>query len=243
MKKILLFVAVIAAAFTVNAQRAVDMETTLVQPTNSQVVRAGVAFDIEYTIKNNGPDVIKSSDTIFIWYYINNVNQTNLRQVFTLNSDLEKDSSISFTRTGVSFNANQQAGPRDFCVVGTVINRSADAAIDTLRASANNNNRSCANLTLTVGLGDELSAKKLNANAYPNPMSSYGNITYTLENSTNVSIKIFDLAGREVLNVFEGNQEAGDHNANLNVGDLKKGIYLYRITAGDVTATNKLIIK
>lgn len=242
MKKILLLVAVVAAAFTVNAQRTVDMETTLNQPTNGQVVRAGVGFNVEYVLKNNGPDVIKPTDTLYVWYYINGVNQTGLRQVFTLNNNLEKDSSIRFTRS-ILFNTNQTAGPREFCVYGTVINRSTDAAIDTSRATANNNNRACANLTLTVGLGDELSAKKLNANAYPNPMSSKGTISYTLEDNANVSVKLFDITGRQVLNVFEGTQGAGDHKVSFEVNELKDGIYFYELKAGDVTTTNKVVIR
>lgn len=243
MKKILLLVAVIAASFSLNAQRTVDMETTLNQPTDGSTVRAGIPFTVEYVFKNNGPDIIKTTDTLFVWYYINNVNQAGLRQVFRLTSDLLKDSSITFTRPGISFNTNQAAGAREFCVFGTVINRSADAAIDTSRANTNNNNRACSNLTLTVGLGDELSAKKLNANAYPNPMSSVGTISYTTAVSSDVSVKIFDIAGRQVLNVFEGKQDAGDHTANFNVSELKDGIYFYQIQAGDVSTTNKLVIR
>lgn len=243
MKKILLLVAVIAASFSLNAQRTVDMETTLNQPADGSTVRAGVPFTVQYVLKNNGPDVIKTSDTLFIWYYINDVNQAGLRQVFTLVNDLEKDSSVTFTRPGIQFNNNQAAGAREFCVYGTVINRSADAAIDTSRATTNNNNRACSNLTLTVGLGDELTAKKLNANAYPNPMSSVGVISYTTEVSSDVSVKIFDMAGRQVLNVFEGKQDAGDHTETFNVSELKDGVYFYQIKAGDISTTNKLIIK
>lgn len=241
MKKLLLFVAVIATALTANAQRTVDMETTLNQPTNGQVVRAGVGFDVEYVLKNNGPDVIKSTDTMWVFTYINNTVQGQLTQIFRLQNDLPKDSSIRFTRS-IQFNTNQTAGPRELCIVGTILTRSADGVADTLRTTTNNNNRACANLTLTVGL-EEFAAKKLNTKVYPNPMSGYGAITYTLENNTEVSIKIFDIAGKEVLNVFSGNQTAGEHTVNLNVNELNDGIYFYQLQAGDIVTTDKVVIR
>ena len=240
MKKILLLVAVIAASFSLNAQRTIDMETSIVAPADGSTFRSGEAFTLSYTFKNNGPDSMVAGDTIVVNILLNNVNQSSLAQILTLNTTILKDSSVTINRPGLNITA-PSAGARDLCVVGRFFSRvTTDFVQDT---TITGNNRSCVNLNITVGLGDELSAKKLNANAYPNPMSSAGVISFTTTTSSEVSVKIFDLAGRQVLSVFEGTKEAGDHTANFNVSDLKDGIYLYQIQAGDISTTNKLIIR
>lgn len=240
MKKILLLVAVIAASFSLNAQRTVDMEVTLNSPSNGDPIRAGQQFDLEFTLKNNGPDDIKAGDSVATFLVLGTTIQNSTGSVMVLTAGIPKDSTFKMTRTGFNVSGGS-SGNLQVCALAVLNNR---GGADTVRDNVpSGNNVSCATTTYSVGLGDELNSSKLNANVYPNPVSSAGAISYTLAANTEVSVKIFDLAGRQVLSVFEGTKEAGDHTEFFNVSDLKDGIYLYQIQAGDISTTNKLIIR
>lgn len=240
MKKILLLVAVVAAAFSLNAQRTVDMEVTLNSPANGDPIRSGTAFDMEFTLKNNGPDLIKAGDSVATFLVLGTTIQNGTVNIMVLANDIPKDSTFTMTRTGFNISGGS-SGNLQVCALAVLNNR---GGADTVRDNVpSGNNISCATTTYSVGLGDELNSKKLSANAYPNPMRTAGTISYTLATSSTVSVKLFDIAGREVLNIFEGTQESGDQNVTFNVNDLKDGIYFYQLKAGDIMTTDKIVIK
>lgn len=240
MKKILLLVAVIATAFTLNAQRTVDIEVTLTSPVNGDPIRAGKNFDLTFTVKNNGPDIIKATDTIATFLVLGNSIQTNTGSANVAGADILKDSSVTFTRTGFNVSGGS-SGNLSVCALAVLVQRSgADTVVDNIPGG---NNVSCAITTYSVGLGEELSSNKLSASSYPNPVSNEGVITYTLVNSEDVSVKIFDMAGRMVANVFEGKQDAGEQAVKFDASNLESGIYFYQLNAGEVSVTNKIIVK
>lgn len=79
-------------------------------------------------------------------------------------------------------------------------------------------------------------------NLYPNPITVYSTIEYSLDNSSNISIEIFDLMGRSVAKIFEGKQNAGTYKAIFEPKALTNGIYLCKVTANNQTAVKKMII-
>jgi len=81
-----------------------------------------------------------------------------------------------------------------------------------------------------------------NYNLYPNPVSEYTMIEYSINNPSNVSIEIFDLMGRKVANVFSGKQNAGTYKAIFEPNGLTNGIYLCKVTVNNQTAVKKMII-
>ena len=76
----------------------------------------------------------------------------------------------------------------------------------------------------------------------PNPFGASTAIGYKLPKSSNVSILITDIAGREIVNINEGTQAAGLHSVNVDASNFKKGIYFYTLSAGNVKLTRKMII-
>lgn len=64
----------------------------------------------------------------------------------------------------------------------------------------------------------------------PNPTATTTKIFYELPVEGRVSIKLFDLAGREIKTLVDATKLAGFHNAEFNVATLQKGMYVYRIT-------------
>lgn len=66
---------------------------------------------------------------------------------------------------------------------------------------------------------------------YPNPFNPSTQINYSLLAAANVNIKVYDLLGREVIELVNEQKEAGFYTVNFNASNLSSGIYLYRITA------------
>ena len=72
---------------------------------------------------------------------------------------------------------------------------------------------------------------KFSVSNYPNPFGKFTRIQYTLPAEASVSIKVFDIMGREVSNVYNGNRESGVYNIELNGSKLKAGVYYCQVIA------------
>ena len=95
------------------------------------------------------------------------------------------------------------------------------------------------NLKISTTFADVLSSSTFNAisglNIYPNPVSgSILNIETTANGSK--AIAIFDVLGKQVLNVTTA-------NTTINVGNLNAGVYIVKITEEGKTATRKLVVR
>ncbi|MBK8549715.1 MAG: T9SS type A sorting domain-containing protein [Ignavibacteria bacterium] len=66
---------------------------------------------------------------------------------------------------------------------------------------------------------------------YPNPFNPVTKINYDLPKPGYVSIKIYDGLGKEVANIFEGDQNAGSYSIDFNGNNLSSGTYFYRMEA------------
>ena len=77
---------------------------------------------------------------------------------------------------------------------------------------------------------------------YPNPFNPSTNINYDLPFDSKVSIKIFDMSGREVASVVNEFKTAGFYTVNFNASALSSGVYFYIINADNFTATKKMIL-
>jgi hypothetical protein len=77
--------------------------------------------------------------------------------------------------------------------------------------------------------------------AYPNPFNPTTNIGFTLPEAQEVSLVVFDLAGREVADLVDGWRDAGMHEVTFDGSDLASGIYLYRLQVGQFSYSQKLV--
>jgi flagellar hook capping protein FlgD len=82
---------------------------------------------------------------------------------------------------------------------------------------------------------------------YPNPLSSSTNISFTLSQSQKVSVSIFDLNGRLVKNIADGNMEAGTHQLMWDTKDNNgntalQGVYFIRVETLQGIQTKKIIV-
>ena len=78
---------------------------------------------------------------------------------------------------------------------------------------------------------------------YPNPFNHSTTISFNLAKSDFVTLSIYDLLGREIENLVNGQRPVGEYEVNWNTKDLPSGIYLCRLQAGDFVETRKLILQ
>ncbi len=85
------------------------------------------------------------------------------------------------------------------------------------------------------------SVYRMNQN-YPNPFNPTTKINFALPKSSFVSLKVFDVTGKEVAALINQNLNVGTYEYEFNAAKLNSGIYFYRINAEGFTATKKMML-
>ncbi len=76
---------------------------------------------------------------------------------------------------------------------------------------------------------------------YPNPFNPSTQISYTLAERTNVTLKVYDVLGKEIATLINTSQDAGKHNVTFDASNLASGLYIYTINAGNFTSSKKMM--
>ena len=77
---------------------------------------------------------------------------------------------------------------------------------------------------------------------YPNPFNPTTSISFDIPSRSVVSLKVFDLLGREVSTIVSGELQAGRYTRQWNATDISSGVYFYRLQAGAYSETKKLLL-
>lgn len=100
------------------------------------------------------------------------------------------------------------------------------------------------NLSGTASAGMDELANSIYFNIYPNPIEENSIITFNLIEKQKVDVKIFDVLGREVSNLYSGELNAGEHQyAVSEKSSLVAGVYFVQLNVGSHSFTKKLIVK
>jgi hypothetical protein len=99
--------------------------------------------------------------------------------------------------------------------------------------------------TLIEGINDDKSQMptefSLEQN-YPNPFNPSTRISYSIPQESQVSLKIYDVMGREVVELVSERQSPGSYNIEFDAASLSSGTYFYKLTAGDFVSVKKMVL-
>jgi hypothetical protein len=82
---------------------------------------------------------------------------------------------------------------------------------------------------------------ELNQN-YPNPFNPSTVINYSLPVNSDVTLKVFDILGKEVATLVNGNQNAGNYSIEFNAERLTSGVYFYEIKTADFVDVKRMLL-
>lgn len=252
MKKIYSF-AILALAFTTMsyAQRTIDWTVTeVLEPTElNSNEQSGTPIPVKIVLKNNGTAEAKTGDTLVYQFVLtdasNNIitsypspTQLALRP---LSRNVASGDTIHLAINGLnvqlftrnSFNIN-------FIMVCYLWNRGGTDPVTMETDVANNR------ITKSVtwwnpyknGVGIEQTTANGLLNVYPNPASADVNVSWPLTSTGAAAIlTVTDIQGRVVMRRSMDNFTGVE---TLNVSDLKAGLYLVEVSAGEITMSQKL---
>jgi hypothetical protein len=100
----------------------------------------------------------------------------------------------------------------------------------------------CIETVSEIGDNDKVLSVPNLHRAYPNPFNPETTITFTLPHTVPVSLKIYDISGREVENLVDGVRNAGRYDIRFNGTGLPSGLYIYRLKAGETVNEGKMMM-
>ncbi len=77
---------------------------------------------------------------------------------------------------------------------------------------------------------------------YPNPFNPTTIIQYSVSSNQFVSLKVYDIAGREIAVLVNETKQPGKYEAQFNAVSLPSGVYIYKLSTADYTSTKKMIL-
>ena len=77
---------------------------------------------------------------------------------------------------------------------------------------------------------------------YPNPFNPSTKIKYQIPETEKVTLKVFDILGKEVATLVDREMRAGKYEVDLNGNSLTSGIYFYQLRTGNFVETKKMIL-
>jgi hypothetical protein len=77
---------------------------------------------------------------------------------------------------------------------------------------------------------------------YPNPFNPATSIKYDVPNNSFVSIKIYDVTGKQITELVNGEQAAGVYEATFDASHLASGVYFYKMEAGKFSKVMKMVL-
>jgi hypothetical protein len=76
----------------------------------------------------------------------------------------------------------------------------------------------------------------------PNPTAGTTAFSFTLPESAYAELSVYDLAGRRIATVFDGEAEAGENRVAYDASVMAPGVYLYRLTSAGKTTVRKMVV-
>jgi hypothetical protein len=79
-------------------------------------------------------------------------------------------------------------------------------------------------------------------NNYPNPFNPSTTITYQLVKAGSIKLIVYDMTGRVVATLVNGEQPIGSYSVPWNASNISSGVYFYKLTAGNFSQIKKMVL-
>jgi flagellar hook assembly protein FlgD len=76
----------------------------------------------------------------------------------------------------------------------------------------------------------------------PNPFNPTTEIAFSLPEASQVTLEVYNIMGQKVVTLINGYVEAGEHTVIWDGSNVTSGMYLYRLKAGAVDETRKMLL-
>ncbi|MBO6525323.1 MAG: CHRD domain-containing protein [Balneolaceae bacterium] len=212
--------------------------------------------EVEITAPADGAELTISGDaaTTFTaeWSKATDPNGNELRYVWAVSSDSEFDEILYFTNVGSDTSATLTFEVLDGLLADLSVGLNASATIYHSVMVTDGSNESFSepqsvNLTrgmITSNEDDEGTGPLvfgLDQN-YPNPFNPSTAISFTLSESGNTTLKVFNMLGQEVVTLANERLSAGSYTYNFDASSLASGMYIYRLQAQNQTVTKRMML-
>jgi hypothetical protein len=97
-------------------------------------------------------------------------------------------------------------------------------------------------VSVASGRDEGVAAEVCLAQNYPNPFNPSTTIRYSVPDRSHVTLVVVNMLGQHVRTLVRGEQEPGYHEVQFEASGLPSGVYLYRLTAGDIVRTKRLLL-
>ena len=117
---------------------------------------------------------------------------------------------------------------------GDVTNQHGEGDVWIVKLSADGHNHRVAN--------NNFVSNNFSLNSFPNPFPNSTTISFTLSQSQNVSLQLFDVNGKLVSTLADNIFEEGEHQLDFNAEKINAGIYFLQVESAEFTKAEKLIV-
>ncbi|NUN09208.1 MAG: T9SS type A sorting domain-containing protein [Ignavibacteriaceae bacterium] len=95
---------------------------------------------------------------------------------------------------------------------------------------------------VSVPEGEELISSFQLLQNYPNPFNPNTRIRWSVPNACYQTLRVYDVLGREIATLVDEYRNAGSYDTEFDAGKLSSGIYLYKLQAGNLIQTKKMVV-
>ena len=216
--------------------------TVIVSFLNADSVAVGQTKAIR--IKIQGGSAIKGGFNVAVFNGVLNVNTTSDPNVQKIGSELTHTQPKNFLGDTVSWTINytapNSAGWDTLYACGNSTNGNGTSSGDTWNFKINFPVK-VYNPSAIHNLNEIVNGYQLNQN-YPNPFNPSTNIKFSILKEGFVSLKIYDITGKEVTTLVNKNMNSGSYSVDWNASEWSSGVYIYKLITNDFTSIKRMTL-
>ena len=205
-----------------------------------------------YSIAINGNDIFAGTD-LGVYLSANNGTtwtQTALNNVSVLSLAVSGNNIFAGTYGSGAYISNnygaswtqRNEGLSNFCLISLCILNNYIFAGTFCEMPRGVYRRPLSELVGIVPISNEIPNQFSLSQNYPNPFNPTTNVQFSIVNVQYVTLKIFDLLGREVATLVNEQLQPGTYEVDWDGSGFASGVYYYKLVAGDYTETRKMVL-